>query len=1199
MRRLFFMMATAVVVCHAVLAEPPVKLASHQSWVPQASVPRLTEPPVIDGVVGDDEWSAATAFTGLTPSCTPYNPYVQPEPMQGIVFLAHDGQNLLVGLRSPIPPPPKNSKERLKSGGKGDDDAGGIESGDYWEVRFQIPNEKKESIEYLFKVNPAGKLSDQRVTPQDEGKNRHAAGIEWSAGAKVAAKTDEERNLWEVELAIPFAALGFADGAPIGKSWRTMFLRGHGYCGPTRGEWNGAVSQFMGDQAGIIVISGELPAFQLLRLGELRDYKLAPAIRLTNRGTASRDTEVRISVESGDAVLHEEKKRITLAPGESVRPEWSATTFEPPPGMSARVRVEAFSGADLLYMGEAQTIRMAPREYKSYAHWPYGSWPFESACAGKWELKASFYPYFNAVDASVNTALDYLPADMHAAPRCALSLSLLDAAGRAAAPLKSGTIALKEGKGSLVWREVDLRPGVYTVSGQLMNDKDEPIGGTITRQFERRAFPWERNSIGVSDNVFEPFREIKVDRAAGTLSPWGRIYTLGRCGLPGGIVTTAEARLPEQTVCGPLRIEATVDGVMKPLDGGSVISSTEPGIVRLKGTGEAAGLKMETRAFMQYDGWWQTSVKFVPTGTTHIDRLELVIPLAKEADTMWFYRGRSEIFSGGLRKGAGELWNNLKKNGKTIDNVFTPVIGVGTGDAALWWFADGDNGWRLDYCKPSQSITREADGSLSLRMAFVNAPAALDKPVELSFAVNSNPFRPDPPRRRLLQWGGSGRIHDTSGYGYWGTGVDSITPGSDEAFTRLKDGIAQWAEKVKTAQRTAIEKWAGEGVSIPHPIVLYNSGELIGPSMPEYATFSGEWGGPAPEDIIPEYKDSDRHSRINFNGVQQDWRSRPLSLGPAFADLTQSVVDCRVWHYKQNMEKLGVSGYWFDNASVWPGTNVVTGRAYATASGAVRPLYPVFARRDLFRRLFILYKEAGREPWYLINTHTSFEFAAWRWSIESDSYVYNYGGDLFDTLERQQRYDIDSRVIEVDAEVGDPVARFRGHNCLRRVPGAMVSNLHPRDPSGVHGSRSVIGLSLAHDFGVESGVNAEELDRIRRILREFGAFENDAITFIPYWRKDTPLAFSDKRMLTSVYVNNANKKALVVLVNPLKEKVEGALTINAGKLGLHDALAAAEPESGRQLECRHADADALQVDVDAPAREYRLVLLRPPDEKNQ
>jgi hypothetical protein len=469
------------------------------------------------------------------------------------------------------------------------------------------------------------------------------------------------------------------------------------------------------------------------------------------------------------------------------------------------------------------------------------------------------------------------------------------------------------------------------------------------------------------------------------------------------------------------------------------------------------------------------------------------------------------------------------------------------------------------------------------------------KPLTLSFAVSANPFRPDPPRRRFLQWGGSGRIHDTSGYAYWGSGVDSIAPATDEARTALAAGLAKWVATAKPEREKAIAAWAPPGFETTYPLVLYNSGELIGPSMPEYATFAGEWGGEVPVEYVPEYKDSDRHSRINFRGVyQQDWRSRPLSLGPALADLVPSVVDCRVWHYKQNMETLGVDGYWFDNASIWPGTRLITGRACRTADGTVRPRYPVFARRELFRRLFVLYKEAGREPWVLLNTHTTCEFAAWRWSIESDSYVYNYGGDLYESLERQQQYDIDSRIVEVDAEVGDPVARFRGHQCLRRIPGAMVSNLQPRDPSGVHGSRSVLGLSLLHDFGVESGVHLEELDRVRRALREFGLFTDDAIRFLPYWRSAPALAFSQPGVLVSAYVNPATREALAVIVNPAKEKTTGVLTVRAKELGLAGAAKAIDAETASEagkdtaLEAKPGEG-TLSIQIELPSREFRLV----------
>ncbi|MCM8757257.1 MAG: hypothetical protein NC823_02115, partial [Candidatus Omnitrophica bacterium] len=232
----------------------------------------------------------------------------------------------------------------------------------------------------------------------------------------------------------------------------------------------------------------------------------------------------------------------------------------------------------------------------------------------------------------------------------------------------------------------------------------------------------------------------------------------------------------------------------------------------------------------------------------------------------------------------------------------------------------------------------------------------------------------------------------------------------------------------------------------------------------------------------------------------------------------QSNVDCRIWHYSQNCQRLGINGYWFDNQPIWPGKNVSTGRAYLTPEGKLRPNYCVFARDELFWRLFNLTREMGLESCNLISLAPIFSTAGWVWNIEMDAYIYRYGGDLFETLEQRRHYDIVSRVIEVDPTPLDPVGRFRAISRMRRIPGHTCSNLD-QSPAAVHGSRSVLALNLLHDFGVEgNSINKKEFDRVVSVLKDFGFFEPET-RFLPYWRNSQYASFSEKNVLVSLYHN--------------------------------------------------------------------------------
>jgi hypothetical protein len=158
----------------------------------------------------------------------------------------------------------------------------------------------------------------------------------------------------------------------------------------------------------------------------------------------------------------------------------------------------------------------------------------------------------------------------------------------------------------------------------------------------------------------------------------------------------------------------------------------------------------------------------------------------------------------------------------------------------------------------------------------------------------------------------------------------------------------------------------------------------------------------------------------------------------------------------------------------------------------------------------------------------------------------------------------------------------------------MVSNLHPRDASGIHGSRSVIGMALLHDFGVEGGVHAETLARVRQVLKAFGLFTQGRIEFIPYWRSRDAAIFSVPQVPVSLYRNLDSGEVLAVLLNPGKTEAVGTLELDGTGLGLAGCTAtdpeAVEPAAGLAVT---GTARRPGISVSVAGREYRLVLVEP------
>lgn len=1104
-------------------AAPRQQLPWYQSQVPQAAVPEMRVAPILDGVIQPDEWRDAVSFTGLMNQQST----ALPEPMQGRIWLGHDRERLYIGLRSALPPDGVIARVREH------DHANELEGEDHWSVQLQV-----DSTTWLFFINSLGTFSDQRYTLANRGEqNRHSRGLDWASGAQVKAHMTE--TAWEVEMAIPFSAFGLEGPPPPGEAWRALFARNRTYPGvdsSSYGEWNGTAAHRM-QNAGLLLFSGPVPAFQLVSMGPIEGGEFAPVVRLTNPSDQPRQVSMRLAVESGADVLHEERRQVDLAPGSTVDLSFVPAPIKLRTDWSGRVVIEADAGSDHLYSTAVQFAPVSPAQYRQYAK----RWPYASPLQEIWELSCANYPYFDAMDLWVDTSPTYLPVDIRTADVC--RVQLWELGGKK--PLRSVTVPLTHGKGRAHWDDLSLDDGEYELRGEL------PGGHTVVHRFVRKKFPWEHNRLGISDTVYPPFRAIRTSsKPTRTFSPWGRVIGAGNYGLPGEMIATDETDVPGKTICGPMRLEVIRKGVRRGVIGSTKVESTSPGLVRLSGLGEQDGLRVHTESSLGYEGWFETTLTIEPTQSTEVDAIELVIPFGTYPDTIYGYR--RSWFYGSLPQQMGEIWSNMGKH----ENQFTPALGIGNGDVALWWYADGDEDWRLDYSKASQSVTRDADG-LNLRLRLVNVPTILDRPMTIRFAVLASPAKPEPENRRALEWGEVPYFHDTSGYGYWGNGIDSIFPGSDQDYVRVRE---------------AIDRWAGRDGTQDPPVILYNSGAMLGQGMEEYATFSGEWAGETPLPPQPEFPDSDVHAQVWWRRqLRQDWRSQPYRLGPAPADMVQSCVDVRIWYYQQNLARLGVNGYWFDNTPVLTGTNPSTGRAYVTADGRQRPRYSVFARHELMRRLFVISNETGIEPLNRTAYGPDFAFTQWFWFTEMDAYVHRGSTDLFETLERRRYYDIVSNVIGIDDEIVDPVGAFRAITRMRRaVPASIRSNVQDQP----HATRSVIALCLLHDIGIEGGVSPAEIDPVKGILHEFDFF-NSSVRFLPYWRNEKWAKFSAPNILVSLYVHEATGAKLGVLVNPDPVAATGSLRFESSQAG----TVWVDAETG----------EPLPTEILVPPRDFRLI----------
>lgn len=165
----------------------PVKIAELPG-TDVVEIPKVSEPPVIDGVLGDTAWKRAPIIGNFTVAQLPAKE-------QTSARLLYDADNLHVGVEC------RESKiEGLVTAHSKRDSA--VYHDDCIEIFLRLG--EKETRYYHFIVNSQGALYDARG-PLD----RVVENDTWNA-ANIKVGTSVKEKVWIVELSIPFADLGLS-----------------------------------------------------------------------------------------------------------------------------------------------------------------------------------------------------------------------------------------------------------------------------------------------------------------------------------------------------------------------------------------------------------------------------------------------------------------------------------------------------------------------------------------------------------------------------------------------------------------------------------------------------------------------------------------------------------------------------------------------------------------------------------------------------------------------------------------------------------------------------------------------------------------------------------------------------------------------------------------------------------------------------
>jgi len=669
----------------------------------QATIPRVQNAPVIDGLMKEGEWDRAAAVTGMHAisiggGYEVYHTGGELSDLKDRIFMSYDDRNLYVGYHCPPPREIKGNAAMtaamLKRGISVFD--ANVDSDDSFHVYVQYPkpggdlyNLVVNGINTHYDFNYGGSMEGSRLPP--------GCKLAWDPRWQTASTLDTDG--WHLEIAIPLESFDIPAPKP-GEAWYVNFMRWWQTIrsGQQSWAWGNRTMDEEGNErtsapAGRIVFGAPGVIVRQNGIGEIDQGRVEISADLVNTDARERSVTCVLETNSGEL---EDKRTLTVPAG-------GRATYE-------------FKGRTIQELTGAVVFKVLDENQKPIA---LAGYPVQRPTEA--EIYVRKYPSYNLVKYEINFT------DLARNEAKTLSLD----------------ISVRSGKGREVWRKKyrgftdynlaaeigtkDWAPGDYTVHFVFRGPDGKALEEAV-QSFSKKPFPeWYGNRLGYDDEKgWAPYpwtnAEVKDDRA---VSVWGRTYDFGDTLYPRAVTTQGKTVLRA-----PMGIALeTNEGKLAPDARLTAAEWTKKTPCRVEGVRKAAlgKLSVENNFWIEYDGLVWTTLKLIPSGSVQVKSLAFDIPFTREF---------SDVINA--------LDYSMRHTGK-----LKPEGYVGSAHATWLGNAYGGIQWDIETTGPFEVIDPNAcvrvistpEGG-TMRIEIINRETTLTKPREISFGFIATPARP-------------------------------------------------------------------------------------------------------------------------------------------------------------------------------------------------------------------------------------------------------------------------------------------------------------------------------------------------------------------------------------------------------------------------------------------------------------------------
>jgi len=1112
-------------------------LAERDAWRgdTRAVLPKVTDPPIVDGRIAPEEWAQAAEFNAqLSQGWGVSGRHLYPRSVTW--YVGWDEQNLYVASRTALlenERPKRSARSNVGSDLMRDDTL------EMW-LDPKGRNAGKELASYFQSmVNALGITYFARLYPSVGAKTDN-----WNPGWKVGAAVHP--GSMDIEIRMPAAGFDLARNAP-GDVWGIMLARNFMFR-----NWNQSAMAYEFPNLGFAVNS----YYPRMVLRDDAPYvKFRSPIALY-RGGAYVDAELL----NPTASLQRVKAQLKISDAKAAI--YDSTDVLPIPAKGRTpYRVDRPTAPPIdvtkkaLYRYEFTVMTEDGRLELFHTHFGYDPTENRPMLTLKYPPAPSLTATarFNPVRSMLQSAVDVI--DFPRQPDVVAARTVVkDAAGKTLAESRTDKTYLFA-YNDLV-RVPPLAPGKYSWSTSvLLRDGAEVSAGegTFEKKDEAKEFSWWNFPGGNAEKVLWPFTRLAAESGGRVVKAWGREMDLDGLALPVRIRSTGNSqRWPRgrsgnpDVLAGPVRLEASVGGkrvTFLPSGSPKLISAVDHRLC-LAGEATAGGLRATTSTRLEQDGAYLVELTIASgTGTqpVTVESLDLFIPVRPEVATFlnaYAHCGYSGYFIdflptkalAGDSSARHEVWNPSLCGAPSVTaGDFIPQIWLGNEHRGLLWYADNDRGWTPTDGKHAQQIDRTPD-QVILVHHLISVPTQIRQPRTIAFVLQATPLRPLQPGWRMLNtnfaqnflpWDAMGR--------------------SNAAYSAMVNlpNDAAYARSLEFSKRFKAHR-------SEHP----NRAMYFAPHTESSAIMTSDW--PA---------------RNYFGG---EWEG---------GTYTRTLNDHTLWWIEKWITRGGLQGLYHDQFSPHSIASVSTGQAYFLPDGRVQPGFALGTRRDFVMREHALWLEHGIRPprtmthttnggplgsfaWVescvdgedkQININTPLDFAdTWPSSrIRAGSISYNWG------LTMSWMRLIDTKGM-TKAQAEQHTRIYAGHCLMHDVMNAWMWN-------------------FAFHYDPKSPLLAWGLD-------------DERVLFWPFWSNGDVITVTDPDVKVSVWTLPG--RVLCCAFNYAKDKPAGCdVTLDLKKLGISLAGAAAASNLEKPGEALKADVagGSARLRLQINKRDYLLV----------